>query len=64
MNPVYIDGIGILSPRIRSVMELHEALGRLDGDAAERSAVGDGGWAEPFDFPLGIPPSKVRRAPR
>lgn len=64
MNPVYIDGIGILSPRIRSVMELHEALGRLDGDAAERSAVGDGGWAEPFDFPLGVPPSKVRRAPR
>lgn len=58
MNPVYVDGIGLLSPRIRCVADLYDVLADCGG-SGERTA-----WTEPFGFPLGVPASKVRRAPR
>ncbi|MGP1574864.1 beta-ketoacyl synthase chain length factor [Selenomonas sp.] len=64
MTSVYIDGIGILSPSVRSKESLIAAAEELaESDAAAATPAGDV-LAEAFEFPLGVPASKVRRAPR
>lgn len=62
MTPVYMDGIGILSPAVRTKDELFSLAEKLVH--GEAPALDGAALAEAFDFPLGVPSSKVRRAPR
>lgn len=60
MKPVYIIGIGILSPAASSPDELSELARRMA--AGESTEARD--FSTPLAFSLGVPASKVRRAPR
>ena len=64
MTSVYIDGIGILSPSVRSKEELIATAARLLQGEKAASAPDGAAFAEAFAFDLGVPSSKVRRAPR
>lgn len=60
MNPVYINGLGNISPLAASPAELLAGAGKLA--AGEPLEAGD--FSVPSEFNLGVSPSKVRRAPR
>ena len=60
MNPVYINGLGNISPLAASPAELLDFAGKMV--AGESPAPGD--FSVPREFALGVPSSKVRRAPR
>lgn len=60
-HPLYVNGIGILSPGASSAAELMALADRLkSGEALS----GEADFTAKVSFPAGVPPAKVRRAPR
>ncbi len=60
MKPVYIQGLGFLSPAAADPGELQKLAGSLwAGDCPSHKE-----FSEPLEFLLGVPPGKVRRASR
>lgn len=60
MKPVYIQGLGFLSPAAADPGELQKLAGSLlAGDCPSHKE-----FSEPLEFSLGVPPGKVRRASR
>ncbi|MBQ7498542.1 MAG: hypothetical protein IJU00_12055 [Selenomonas sp.] len=62
MNPVSIRGIGLITPVAGNAGELMELARNLLRDENRWQNVK--GQPSPLEFSLGLPPSKVRRAPR
>ena len=62
MNPVSIRGMGLITPAAGNVGELMELARKLLADEKQWQLVER--QASPLEFSLGVPPSKVRRAPR